>query len=38
MSESPRILVADDDATAGAVLAEVLTKAGYEVVVGGRGN
>src|SRR5574337_1877044 len=31
MPESPRILVVDDDATAGAVLVEVLTKAGYEV-------
>jgi DNA-binding NtrC family response regulator len=31
MPESPRILVVDDDATAGAVLAEVLTKAGYAV-------
>ena len=31
MPESPRILVVDDDATAGAVLAEVLTKAGYGV-------
>ena len=31
MPESPRILVVDDDATAGAVLAEVLTRAGYGV-------
>jgi len=37
MPESPRILVVDDDATAGAVLAEVLAKAGYEVELAGGG-
>ena len=37
MSKSPRILVVDDDATAGAVLAEVLIKAGYEVELAGGG-
>ncbi|MDE2058136.1 MAG: sigma-54-dependent Fis family transcriptional regulator [candidate division NC10 bacterium] len=37
MPKPPRILVVDDDATAGAVLAEVLTKAGYEVEVAGGG-